>query len=199
MSACRKIIGHFLWLGLLGTLLFGCGDSEQTAVRQQADDVMIASQNKTTPASALTNQPTPETLKPTRRQRSAFSASLNPFVPLVESEAEPQTAPEPRYRRRTPQTALETIGINQLRLTSIFRGRGGPKALLEESDGKGYIVQIGTHIGLRGGRVGQILKDRVIVVEQTEQADGRVKEHRRELHLNYDTQEEQEPREPSAQ
>ena len=136
---------------------------------------------------------------PPRQQAPAFSAKSDPFVPLVESEADPLSPSEPRYRRRSPQTALETIALDQLKLTSTFRSSGEHKALLEESDGKGHIVEIGTHLGLRGGRVAQILKDRVIVVEQTERSDGRVDDHRRQLQLQYDTQEEQEPSEPYVQ
>ena len=207
MTARAKITGHFWGVFLVGALLIGCGDSTQTATpttapatNQLAEPVKHKPQNPTHPSAIQNCLSHPNALRLPRQQGNAFSASRERFVRLVESEVDPLlTASEPRYRRRSPQTALETIALDQLKLTSTFRSSGEHKALLEESDGKGHIVEIGTHLGLRGGRVAQILKDRVIVVEQTERSDGRVDDHRRQLQLQYDTQEEQEPSEPSVQ
>lgn len=207
MTVRAKITGRFWVVFLVGALLIGCGDSTQTATptaapaaNQPAEPVKHKPQNPTHQTASQNSLGHPNALMLPRQQGPAFSARRDPFVPLVESEADPLlTASEPRYRRRFPQTALETIALDQLKLTSTFRSRGEPKALLEESEGKGHIVEIGTHLGLRGGRVAQILKDRVIVVEQTERSDGRVDEHHRDLQLQYDTQEEPEPSESSVQ
>ena len=59
----------------------------------------------------------------------------------------------------------------------------GNKALMEESNGKGYVVIKGTYIGVNSGRIIQIKKDRIVIEEEFEDVFGKTKLRRRELIL----------------
>jgi type IV pilus assembly protein PilP len=54
---------------------------------------------------------------------------------------------------------------------------------VEESSGKGYMIGVGTYIGLNGGKVVAIYKDRFVVEEEIEDALGNIKTERREIKL----------------
>jgi type IV pilus assembly protein PilP len=53
--------------------------------------------------------------------------------------------------------------------------------MVEESTGKGYIVGVGTYMGIHSGKVVNILKDRVVVDEEIEDALGNVVNRNSEL------------------
>jgi hypothetical protein len=57
------------------------------------------------------------------------------------------------------------VDLSQLKLVGIIRASSGNRAMVEEASGRGYVIKKGTFIGINCGRVGQILKDRVIVDE----------------------------------
>ncbi len=110
---------------------------------------------------------------------------VDPFKPLFQKETatkKPSTEKTER-KKRTPQTPLEKIDLGQLKLTAIIRTPIGNKALVEESSGKGYIIQKGTWIGVHSGQVEKITDDAVIVEEETENAIGEVSRTKRELKL----------------
>ncbi len=56
--------------------------------------------------------------------------------------------------------------------------------MVEDGGGKGYMVYVGTLIGMNGGRVIQILPDRVIVEEKLDDSKGKEKSHRVALKLH---------------
>ena len=62
--------------------------------------------------------------------------------------------------------------------------------MVEDGGGKGYMVYVGTLIGMSGGRVSQILPDRVIVEEKLDDSKGKEKSHRVALKLHKDEGEE---------
>lgn len=76
-------------------------------------------------------------------------------------------------KRREPLTPLERYSLSQLRLVAIVWGVDGAVAMVEDPEGKGYSIRVGTPIGNRNGRVKEILKDRVIVEERFLDAFGR--------------------------
>jgi Tfp pilus assembly protein PilP len=112
---------------------------------------------------------------------------IDPFVPLFKDEVR-QTAPEhasaeSKNAARTPQSPLETMELEQLKLTGIVSTQHVKKALVEEASGKGYVIEIGTYIGRNGGRVTQIVDDRVIVQEENTDVLGKKNVRERELKL----------------
>lgn len=95
----------------------------------------------------------------------------DPFVPLVKSESEPG------------KTALEKIGIEKLRLVAVILFPGGKRALLEDDFGMGHIVEQGSPVGTRGGRIAEIHKDRIVIDEFAVDGFGKKVRAPRELFL----------------
>ena len=125
----------------------------------------------------------PEPLMIARRPPSIL---VDPFEPLFKEEKpakEPSDKTVQKRKKRVPQTPLEKIDLGQLKLTAIIRTPAGNKALVEESSGKGYIIEKGTWIGVHAGQVQQITEGAVIVEEEIENAVGEVALTTRELKL----------------
>ena len=105
----------------------------------------------------------------------------DPFKPLF---AEKPPLPKKRSRKkRIPRTPLERVALSQLRLTAIIMAPSGNRALVQESSGKGYVIQNGTYIGLNAGKVVEIQKDRVIIEEEVESVIGKPSIRKQELKL----------------
>ena len=98
---------------------------------------------------------------------------VNPFEPLFTGK---QTAglTKLKRKRRVPRTELEKIDLSQLKLVGIILASNGNKALVEESNGKGYVIKKGTYIGTNTGKVVQIDNNKVIVAEEFEDYRGNV-------------------------
>lgn len=110
---------------------------------------------------------------------------IDPFQPLFREEPVEKASLEskPQRQKRIPQTPLERLDLSQLRLTAIIQTASGYRALVEESTGKGYMIGVGTYLGLNGGRVVAIHKDRFVLEEEIEDALGNVKTERRDIRL----------------
>lgn len=111
---------------------------------------------------------------------------IDPFRPLFREEPkkkEIEVAQKAEREKRIPRTPLERIHLNQLNLVGVIQASGENRGLVEEGSGRGYIVSLGTYIGTNGGRVIDILNDRVIVEEETEDILGELTLQKRELRL----------------
>jgi type IV pilus assembly protein PilP len=111
------------------------------------------------------------------------TGKIDPFAALVRDEpvtaardveiaGEDATATDKKREKRVPQTPLEKIELNQLRLRAIILASSGNRALVEEASGKGYILTTGTYIGKNQGIVTKISKDSVVVEETIENIQG---------------------------
>jgi type IV pilus assembly protein PilP len=110
------------------------------------------------------------------------AGKIDPFVPLVKDEpVKALQSDKSKREKREPSTPLELVDLSQLKLTAIIRTPSGFKAMVEESTGKGYIVGMGTYMGIHSGKVMNILKDRVVVEEEVEDALGNVVSRNSEL------------------
>jgi len=110
------------------------------------------------------------------------TGKIDPFVPLLKDDPVKPVQPEKVKReKREPMTPLERVDLSQLKLTAIIRTPSGLKAMVEEATGKGYIVGVGTYMGIHSGKVVNILKDRVVVEEEVEDALGNVANRNSEL------------------
>ncbi len=73
-----------------------------------------------------------------------------------------------RFNRQVKgKTPLEQFDYSQFRVSAVLLDSGEPKAIIEDGNGKGHTVQIGTKIGLYEGTVSEIKPDRIIVKEIT--------------------------------
>jgi len=99
---------------------------------------------------------------------------LDPFEPLFKKERVSLAVGKKNLKRRKPLTPLERVNLSQLSLVGIIRAPSGSRALVQESSGKGYVVKKGTYIGTNSGKIIQILKDSIIIEEESEDIYGKV-------------------------
>ena len=99
---------------------------------------------------------------------------LDPFEPLFKKERVSLAVGKKKIKRRKPLTPLERVNLSQLTLVGIIRSPSGNRALVQESSGKGYVVKKGTYIGTNSGKIVQILKDTIIIEEESEDIYGKV-------------------------
>ncbi|RLC65168.1 MAG: hypothetical protein DRH97_08120 [Chloroflexi bacterium] len=71
-------------------------------------------------------------------------------------------------RRNIPLTPLQKVAISQLKVVGIIMAPTGNKALVQDPEGKGYVITKGTYVGSNFGQVKQILRDRIVVEEEVE-------------------------------
>ena len=72
----------------------------------------------------------------------------------------------------TPRTPLQRFEIDEYRLVGIIWGIDRPRALVEDPDSVGHVMEIGTYIGKNWGKVTQITSSEVVVTEEYQTMDG---------------------------
>ncbi len=188
-------------LGGLLILLSGC-DKEKPAPPKQvvSQKISAGTSSKVKSAAAMKPAKTKVTknntlgqsssslLETTRRMAATYDPKgrFDPFEPLFKDEkvqAQPVVSKSRKRKRRIPQTPLERISLAQLKVSAIIRSPRGNRALVEDATGKGYVIRKGTYIGLNAGKVVAILKDKVIIEEETENLLGEFTIQKRELKL----------------
>jgi type IV pilus assembly protein PilP len=70
---------------------------------------------------------------------------------------------------------LQQFELSEFELVGILTTSGTRKALVQDLTGKGYLVQVGTQIGKKGGRISKILSQEVLVEEPYQDYLGRAK------------------------
>jgi type IV pilus assembly protein PilP len=63
------------------------------------------------------------------------------------------------------RTPLQRYDIGQLRLVAIIYDTKEPRAVVEDDQGLGYIVKVGTPVGPNGGQVKSIERGKVLIKE----------------------------------
>jgi Tfp pilus assembly protein PilP len=138
---------------------------------------------------AETNPPPPYNYNPANKR--------DPFKPLVEDRTE---GAAPAAVKKIPEvvssgaTPLERLSLEQVRLVAVIwniRDTQGkmrePKALIEDGQGKGYIITQGTAIGKQQGKVSQITANEVTITEKYyDPSSGRIKTRDVPLKLHAD-------------
>jgi type IV pilus assembly protein PilP len=72
-------------------------------------------------------------------------------------------------------TPLQRWPLDRLKLSMTVTGTSTPMATLEDPDGRGWTVRIGTFVGQNWGKVSAIQRDQIIVTETiTDHATGKV-------------------------
>ena len=109
----------------------------------------------------------------------------DPFKPFVRLELPTPSKKGPEKRKLSGNlTPLQRVALDKIRVTGIAGSSSKRVAMVEDGGGKGYIVYLGTLIGPDGGKVIQILPDRVIVEERHQESKGKEKSHRVALKLH---------------
>jgi type IV pilus assembly protein PilP len=79
------------------------------------------------------------------------------------AEAERAAAQGQREKKRE---ATEEFELDQYRLTALITGTAQPKAMVEDPQGKGHTLRIGSRLGRNGGRVTRITSLGITVTEE---------------------------------
>jgi len=138
--------------------LVGCG-SEAPAPAPQ-----------TPPPSQVATPPAPKVaaVEPASAPEPEFNFDptglRDPFEPFLRLEEKPK---EKKPKVFIPKTPLQRYAVEELKLVGvIWAGQNRSVALVEDPEGKGYVVSGGTLVGDRGGRIVGIHSDRVDVEER---------------------------------
>jgi type IV pilus assembly protein PilP len=78
--------------------------------------------------------------------------------------------------------------LDQLTLVAVVSGDSNPVAMVQDPQGRGYILHRNTRIGRQGGKVTQILRDSVIVTEYFTAPDGKSNANQLTLAIKADRQ-----------
>ncbi len=112
------------------------------------------------------------------------AGKLDPFAPLFKEEQVVTEDKSPtKKKRRGHLTPLEKVDLSQLVLLGTILAPSGNRAMVADTSGKGYVITIGTYIGMSSGRVVDILKDRIVVEEEVENILGKISLRKRELKI----------------
>ncbi len=89
----------------------------------------------------------------------------DPFVPFI--KLEPRKKEQKKPEVFVPKTPLQRYALEELKLAGIvWAGKERSRALIEDPEGKGYVVTVGTLVGDRGGKIVGVHPDRVVVEER---------------------------------
>jgi type IV pilus assembly protein PilP len=154
-------IHHPLRIVLAVALLFafvagGC-EKEEPAPPQVVKKTMPKEAAKAAeaaqPVAVAVEKPPPVVVYNPAGKRDPFVA----FLKLREKDARPSLASLP---------PLQRYEIGEFRLVGVIWGPKAARALVEDSEGKGYTVKVGTKIGRSGGVVTRITDKEVVVREE---------------------------------
>lgn len=177
--------------------LAGCGEDKPAAPAPAADaakaDAAKADPKAATPApgtASATMAPvgssTPEGGDPSQDGRPDVEEEVDggysynpigkrdPFLSFM-TEATNATIEAP--------TPLQKFDLDQFRLRAIVWGVDRPRALVEDPEGTGHVIEPGTYIGKNWGKVSQITARAVVVTEEFQTPDGELVVNERELAL----------------
>ena len=103
----------------------------------------------------------------------------DPFKPFISKATVGKS--KGRGERLTP---LQRYNFSQLKLIGIIWRNDKNMAMVEDPEGRGYVLKKGTLLGENNGRVINILKDRVIIEEVYRNNSGKIKTRTASLKLH---------------
>lgn len=116
--------------------------------------------------------------KATATDAAAAPAYVYRYSPM--GKRDPFRSPEVGNRAAGPgggvacNEPLCQFDLDQLTLVAVVTGDSNPIAMVEDPQGRGFIVRRNSKMGKQGGKVSNILRDQVVVTEYWQQPDGKV-------------------------
>ena len=109
--------------------------------------------------------PTASALEATAEEEFFYNPvdKRDPFRSIV------ATREEDKIKSPTP---LQRFELEQYTLSGIIWGIERPKAMVEDPDQIGHVVELGTYIGTKWGKVTEITEDHIVVTEEYLSMDG---------------------------
>jgi type IV pilus assembly protein PilP len=99
----------------------------------------------------------------------------DPFRPLYVDRVEKPAVKRVIETASEGATPLERLDLTHLKLVALVWNISAPRAMVEDSGGKGYILTIGTSVGKHQGKVTQITPLGLVVNEKYVAPDGKIK------------------------
>ena len=93
------------------------------------------------------------------------------------------TTSEDELLDNIPRTPLQKYEVGQYTLTGIIWAIDRPRAMVEDPDGIGHVVEVGTYMGTKWGKVESIEDGLVVITEELQTVDGQLVVKRQELRL----------------
>ena len=126
------------------------------------------------PPPKATPQKETSSVAPTNEEERDYvydpTGKRDPFQPFIATQTPVMPPGE-----EIPVTPLQKYDISQLKLVAILVGKGEGRAMVEDAEGKGYIVEKGIYMGRNFGKVKAVMKDRVVIEERYKDYMGQVK------------------------
>ncbi|MEC7986561.1 MAG: pilus assembly protein PilP [Myxococcota bacterium] len=85
-----------------------------------------------------------------------------------------------------PKTPLQRYEIQHYKLTGIIWDIDRPRALVEDPEGIGWVMELGDYIGKKWGKVTMITDNTVVVTEEARTTDGELVRNEIPLRLRFD-------------
>jgi len=118
-----------------------------------------------------------------KKEHYASQGKIDPFKPLIQDKPE-ESKPVVDKGPKRILTPLEKIELSQIRLVAVIIMKNKRIAMVEEANGKGYEVGIGTYIGKNQGKVSEIKSSSIVIKELVQDYKGRLKEQVQEIKLH---------------
>ena len=142
-----------------------------------------------TPAAA----PKPAAAAPAASARDGGVADSTPYVysynPLAKRDPFRSLVEEVRAPNGENTVCNEPLcqwDLDQLTLVGVVTGEANPLAMVEDPQGRGYLIRRSTRMGKQGGKVTQILRDTITVTEYWTGPDGKINPNPVNLRLKPD-------------
>lgn len=179
----EKIYIIIMAIFIASYLVAGCDKGQKQKPAPKPPPQISPDQKKTTPT-------TPKETKEGEQDLDSNyvydpTDKRDPFQPFIAMQTPLRPTDE-----EIPLTPLQKYDLSQLKLVAILVGTGEDRAMVEDSEGKGYIVKKGVYVGRNFGKVKAVLKDRVIIEERYKDYTGKVREKEIVLRLHSPGEEE---------
>ncbi|MES0350460.1 MAG: pilus assembly protein PilP [Desulfobacteria bacterium] len=147
--------------------------SDQEATEPVTAEKPAVEVAKVEPAQVEAEPPTPEEIIKKVAYIYDPKGKIDPFRSVFVAQQQRRAGSRVKIdaderRKNIPLTPLQKVAVSQLKVVGIIMASTGNKALVQDPEGKGYVITKGTYVGSNFGQVTRILKDRIVVEEEVE-------------------------------
>jgi len=150
--------GSIVFSLLITLMMFSCSDIEKVERKDDKDDKPAQTQTKEVKAIRETQQKV--------QKHYIGIGKRDPFRSYLKDLTEELKKDDDAGQRRA-RAVTERFRLEQYRLTALITGTSRPHAMVEDPNGSGHILRIGSRLGRNGGRVTRITGQGVTVTLET--------------------------------
>ena len=142
-------------------VLSGCGEEVATPAAPTPKPAPAPAKKEAAQAQDANKQQADAAAVPTIEYAYSPVGKRDPFRSALEDKQGPQESGQ----ERPDCGPLCKWELEQLKLVAVISGVSNPLAMVEDPNGRGYIVRRGTFVGKRNGKVTQIQAGELVVTE----------------------------------